>query len=468
MGRKWNCDETASLAVCYNVATMKKNHNFTEGNIWRQLIYFSLPIMLTNLLQVSYQFIDSLWVGNLIGDNALGSVAVASTIIFVALSFIIGINNATLTILSQQKGMKSEKGLKEYLNAFVVLLLGLSLIVGFFGFTFAEHILKLLNTPQDMIHQARSYLQINSLGIIFLIGYNFIGTVLRAIGDSKTPLKIVLAAVILNAILDPIFIAYIGLGVNGAALATIISQGLAFLTGLHIVLKGRLVPFSRPKVPAKNEVLLILRLGLPSGLQMSVISAGIAAIMGVVNSFGSSVVSGFSAAQRIDSIIMLPAQALGTAVNSMAGQNIGVGKWDRVYKIAKHGLIFNLVIMCTIALFIFGFANKSVGLFVQERDSFEFGKLYLQRIVLFYPFLGINFVLNGIVRASGAMYQVLILNVISFWVLRYPLTFLLSSLFGSTGIPLGMGFSFVISSIVAYLYYRYGDWRGRELFPNVN
>lgn len=295
---------------------MKQKHDFTEGNIWRQLVSFSMPIMLTNLLQVSYQFIDSLWVGNLIGSNALGAVAVASTVIFVALSFIIGINNATLTILSQQKGKQDEKGLTRYLNAFVAILTGLALIVGLLGFISAEYILKLLNTPIAMLYQAKTYLQINSLGIAFLIGYNFIGTVLRALGDSKTPLKIVLAAVILNSILDPIFIAYFNLGVNGAALATIISQGLAFLSGLYFVLKRKLAPFSKPSIPAKEEVLLIAKLGIPSGLQMSVISAGIAAIMSVVNSFGPHVVSGFSAAQRLDSVIMLPAQALGTAVNS--------------------------------------------------------------------------------------------------------------------------------------------------------
>ncbi len=253
---------------------MKENYDFTEGNIWRQLVYFSLPIMLTNLLQVSYQFIDSLWVGNLIGANALGAVAVASIVIFVALSFIIGINNATLTILSQQKGRQDKKGLARYLNAFVVILMCLAIVVGLFGYFGAEYILRLLNTPRDMLNLAKIYLQINSLGIVFLIGYNFIGTVLRALGDSKTPLKIVFAAVILNTILDPILIAYFNLGVNGAALATIISQGLAFMTGFYYVLQNKLAPFSKPTIPAKKEVMLILKLGIPSGLQMSVISAG--------------------------------------------------------------------------------------------------------------------------------------------------------------------------------------------------
>ncbi|NLK00004.1 MAG: MATE family efflux transporter [Clostridia bacterium] len=446
---------------------MTHRDDFTEGNVRGQLITFSVPILLTNLLQVSYQFIDSLWVGNLIGANALGAVAVASIVISVILSFIFGINNATLTILSQQKGMGDEVGLSRYLNAFTVLLAFLSILVALVGFFFAEYILVLLNTPISMLHPAQSYLQINSLGIAFLIGYNFIGSVLRALGDSKTPLKIVFAAVMLNTVLDPILIAYFNLGVNGAAVATIISQGLAFLSGMYLVLRQGLAPFPTPFIPARKEVFLIMKLGIPSGLQMSVITAGIAAIMSVVNSFGPHVVAGFSAAQRLDSIIMLPAQALGTAVNSMAGQNIGVNKWSRVFKIARLGLFYNLLIMVITAFVIFVFSEHLIRLFIKEADSLRFGGQYLRTIAFFYPFLGINFVLNGAVRASGAMYQVLVLNIISFWMLRYPLTFTFSSFLGDGGIAYGMGFSFIISSIIAYLYYRFGGWKEKELFSEA-
>ena len=197
---------------------------------------------------------------------------------------------------------------------------------------------------------------------------------------------------------------------------------------------------------------------------MSVISAGVAAIMSVVNSFGGAAVSGFSAAKRLDSIIMLPAQALGTAVTSMSGQNIGVNRWDRVYKVAKQGVIFNFLTMLPIALIIYILAEPAIRLFIKDADSVAFGKQYLQTIAFFYPFLGINFVLNGAVRASGAMYQVLLLNIISFWVLRYPLTSAFSEIMGAGGIAFGMGTSFVISSIIAYLYYRFGKWRNKDLF----
>lgn len=441
-----------------------KQHDFTQGNILKQLIAFSAPVMLTNLLQTSYQFVDSLWIGNLLGAEALGAVAISSTIIFTVLSFVIGMNNAALTILSQQKGKKNEEGLKSYLNAFVVILMSLSLLLGTLGFAFSEFLLNLMGTPASLMAKAKDYLQINFLGMLFLFGYNFISTVLRALGDSRTPMRFVTIAVLLNIVLDPLFIAVFNLGIKGAAYATVISQGSAFLYGFIYVLVKRLAPFSMPTLPSKSEIGLILNLGIPSGLQMAVISAGSAAIMSVVTSFGGAVVGGFGAAQRLDKLITLPAQALGTSVSSMAGQNIGVGNWERVKRIAKNAVLYNLSIMGAIAIIVVLVAEYGVRLFIQEENAVTFGAQYLQIIALCFPFLGINFVLNGIVRASGAMYQVLILNIISFWVLRYPLTALFANVFGEIGIAIGMGSSFIISSLVAYLYFRYGKWREKELF----
>lgn len=438
--------------------------DFTKGNIIKQLLVFSTPIMLTNFLQVSYQFIDSLWVGNLLGADALGAVAVSGTVIFTVLSFIIGINNAALTILSQQKGGDHEEGLKQYLNAFTVIQTIISFALGIAGFLFAERILAIMGTPAGMAEGAASYLQINFIGILFLFGYNFIGTVLRALGDSKSPLYFVLIAVVLNAILDPLFISVFQLGIDGAAYATILSQGFAFMIGMIFILRKKLAPFTIPSWPHKEAAALIFKLGIPSGLQMTVISAGVMAIMSVVTSFGDDVVAGFGAAQRIDSIIMLPAMALGTAVNSMAGQNIGRNQWERVHQIALYGVIYNLGIMFIIAFATVLFAEHGVRLFIQDKESVQYGTDYLKIIAFFYPLLGINFILNGVVRASGAMFQVLILNIISFWILRYPLTFLFSKFIGDKGIAAGMGISFAISSVIAFMYYRIGKWDKQVLF----
>src|SRR5690625_1563 len=442
---------------------MAKQYDFTQGSIFKQLFIFSGPIILTNLLQISYQFIDSLWVGNLIGEDGLGAVSLAGTVITTVLAFVIGLNNAALTILSQQKGRGSEQGLKRYLNAFIVILTLMSLSLGVFGYIFSEPILRLMGTPTDMLVMADSYLKINFLGIIFIFGYNFIGTVFRSVGNSRTPLYFVLIATVCNAIIDPIFISTFGWGIEGAALATVFSQALAFTIGAVYTVRKKLIPLVKPHLPAKEEVVNILKLGIPAGLQMSVISAGVMAIMSVVNSFGTSVVAGYGAAKRLDSIIMLPPQALATSVNSMAGQNIGANNWNRVHKITLYGFLYSSAIMLLFAVLIFVFAEYGIRLFIQEPAAVQFGTEYLKIIAFLYPFLGINFILNGTVRASGAMFQVLVLNFISFWVLRFPLTYFFAEQFGQSGIGYGMGMSYFISSIVAFLYYRYGNWRHKDV-----
>lgn len=439
-------------------------YDFTTGSIRKQMILFSIPILLSNLLQVSYHFIDSLWIGNLIGDQALGAVTISSTIFTMVLAFIIGINNATLTILSQQKGRKDQAGLKRYVNAFVVLLTFLSLLIGLFGYFFAENILTFFNTPESMLMGATIYLKISFMGIFFIMGYNFLGTVLRALGDSKTPLFFVFLAVLLNAVLDPVFIAIFGWEIQGAAYATILSQGIAFILALLYSFKKHLIPFTKPRLPGRKETWVILKLGIPAGLQMMVIQFGITTILSIVNTFGAAVVAGYGAAQRIDSLIMLPASALGTAVNSMAGQNIGAGRWERVREIARFGVRINALIMFSIALFIFFFAEHMITWFIREEDSIRFGMSFLKITAFFYPFLGLNFIFNGIVRSSGAMFQVLVLNIISFWLLRVPFTYWFSSLIGENGIAFGIGISFVISSMFSFSYFRWGGWKRSRLF----
>ncbi|MFA9456416.1 MATE family efflux transporter [Halalkalibacter sp. AB-rgal2] len=433
--------------------------DFTQGPILKKMIIFSWPIFLSNGLQSSYQLIDSIWVGNLLGADALAAITISATVIFTILSFIIGLNGATLTVISQRKGAKDEKGLKESLNAFVFVLGTLTVLLGFIGFFFSGAILRLLGTPEPVLPLAQSYLQINFVGILFLFGYNFIGTVLRAMGDSRTPVRFIFIAVLLNAALDPLFIHVLNLGIDGAAYATIVAQGTAFVYGLWFSIKKAGIPFQVPTWPDRNYFIVLFKMGLPAGLSMMTISAGILAIMSVVTSYGEDVVAGFGAAQRLDSYIMLPALTLGSAVNSMAGQNIGARLWKRVDEIAKKAVGLIVVVSFIISLIVFVSARPLIQMFIQDEQTVDFGTMYVQTIAFFYPFLGINFVLNGVARAAGAMFPILMLNIISFWLLRYPLTALFSHFLGENGIAVGMGVSFIVSSFFAIGYYFHGNWR---------
>ena len=428
------------------------------------MVLFSIPLFLGNILQTSYEFIDSLWVGNLLGAEALAAIAVAGPVIFTVLSFIIGINGATLTVLSQRKGAGDQEGLKESLNAFVVVLGSLSIVLGIAGFVFAGPLLTLLGTPSSVFPLALTYLKINFIGIPFLFGYNFIGTVLRALGDSKTPMRFIGLAVILNAVLDPLFIYVFNLGITGAAIATLVSQGIAFAYGLIYSLKKAGVPYVLPHRPQWRYLKALIKLGIPSGLQMMVISGGNLAIIGVVAHFGDYVLAGYGAAQRIGNLIMIAPMTLGSAVTSMAGQNIGAVKWDRVSQVVKSGMTLILIVSSVISTFVFFTSDMLIHWFVDDAATIAFGSSFLAIVAYSYLFLGVNFVLNGAIRASGAMLQVLVLNFISFWVLRFPLVYLMSDWYGETGIGLGIGASFVISSVIATLYYHFGKWRDIKIF----
>lgn len=410
------------------------------------------------------QLVNGLWVGNLLGSDAFAAVTVATTVVSAVLAFVLGLNNATLTIFAQLRGAGDKAGIDTHLGAFAILLVALSAVIGTAGYVFVERVLVLLNTPPSIMDAATAYLRINFVGTLFLVGYNFIGTMLRAFGDSRTPLYFVLLATVLVAVLSPLFIGGLGIGVDGAAWAIVLAQGTAFLYSLvYLARRPRRYPM-RPRRPRLAAFRTILQLGIPSGVQMIVIYAGTAVILSLVNAYGDDVVAGFGAAQRLDSIILLPALALGMAVNAMAAQNIGANHWPRVAQITRAGVAFNVGIMMTIAGVLLIWAEPLIRLFIQDQGSVAFGVSYLRTIAVFYPFIGLNFIFNGVVRGSGAMFQVLVLNIISLWILRVPLAYGLTFLHAEQGIALGIGLSFLLSSVFSMAYYRWGGWREKELF----
>ena len=440
------------------------SRTFTEGSIAKKLLLFSLPILLSNFLQASILLINALWVGNLLGSAAFAAITVGTMVMVVILAFVFGINNATLTIFAQLKGAGNKTEIRNYLSTFTIILVVLSLLIGAIGYILSKPVLILLNTPDAILESATAYLKINFVGTLFLVGYNFIGTILRAFGDSKTPLYFVLMAAVLTAVLDPLFIAVFKLGVAGSAYATVLAQGSAFIYSLFFLARRHGHQGFQLTPPKWVEVKTIMQLGIPSGMQMIVIYAGLTVILSVVNTFGDAVVSGFGVAQRLDNLVLLPAVALGTAVNAMAAQNIGVQNWTRVTQISRVGVLYNVSIMSFLSAILFIFAEPLIKLFITDRDSMNFGVSYLKTIAFFYPFIGLNFIFNGIVRSSGAMFQVLVLNIISLWMLRVPLVYWMTALFGESGIALGIGISFLTSCLFSMAYYYYGGWRNKRLF----
>jgi putative MATE family efflux protein len=437
---------------------------FTSGSIPRQLAAFSLPIWLANMLQASMQLINNLWVGNLLGSEAFAAVTVATAILMVVLAFVLGVNNATLTIFAQLKGTNNQQKINSYLSAFIIILTVISVALSIAGYVFSKPILVWMNAPDSILPDAELYLKIYFAGTALLVGYNFIGTALRAFGDSKTPLYFVLIATLLVTVLNPVLVAGFGMGVEGAAYAMVLAQSIAFIYSL-VYLSKRFKNYRfQLQTPKWIEIKNILGLGIPSGLQMIVIYAGLSVILALVNTLGEAAVAGFGAAQRLDNIILLPAVALGTAATAMAAQNIGAQQWDRVTQIVRTGILYTVSIMLFISAALFIFAEPLIKLFVRDQNSVAFGTTYLKIVACFYPFIGLNFIFNGIVRGAGAMFQVLALNIISLWILRVPLTYWATSIYGDSGVAIGVGLSFFASCLCSFAYYRWGGWRKKTLF----
>ncbi|HYX06997.1 MAG TPA: MATE family efflux transporter, partial [Bacteroidales bacterium] len=282
--------------------------DLTEGKESRLIFQFALPMLLGNVFQQMYNIVDSIIVGNTLGKNALASVGASFPIIFTVISLIVGIASGSTVIIAQFYGAKNIEKVKRAIDTMYISLFVGALIVGSLGVIFAQKIFLLIGLPNELLPQATIYLRIYLSGILVFFGFNGTSAVLRGMGDSRTPLYFLIGSTLFNIGLDLLFILGLGMGIGGAALATLISQGGAFITMIiylnkrHEIIRFRL----KGLVFDKDLFRKSLRIGLPTGLQQTFVALGMMALLGIVNTFGTDVVAAYSVATRIDSIAMLP------------------------------------------------------------------------------------------------------------------------------------------------------------------
>lgn len=443
--------------------------DLTEGNVFKHLLYFSFPLLIGNVIQSLNQLIDAFWVGRFVGPHGLAAVAVSGPVVFVLLAFVFGFVIATSTMVAQYKGAKDDEALQKTIDSSNK---SLALAALFFtGVTIActPFILTLLQTPPEIFDMAQQYLMIIFSGLFFLGGYNYLSAILRGVGDSKTPLYFLIIAVVLNIILDPILIIGLGpvpeLGVAGAALATVISQGVAFMLGL-IYIKRKDLGFKMSFLKAKITSFYLtkmIKMGIPAGMQQVIVSTAVVAVLGAINMQGADVVAGFGTAQRLDAFIFLPAMSLGLAVSAMVGQNIGAGKWDRVPQIVRSGIFLSFAITGVLCTLLFIFREQALAVFTDDPNVIYEGANYLKIVVFtFIPF-SFMFIITGVLRGAGDMMWGLILTAVSLWVIRVPLVYILAIPYGVDGIWYGMAASFVLAYVVAGAYYLTGNWKKKAI-----
>lgn len=450
--------------------------DLTVGSIPGHLVTFSLPLLLGNLLQALYNTVDSIWVGQFVGAEALGAVSASFPIIMFLVSLLIGVSMASTVLVSQFAGARQYDMVRKTItNSLTLAALG-SVTVTVIGLILSDWMLAFLNVPEEIHPMASSYLKVHFLGTMFMTGYVFISAILRGLGDSKTPVIFLALAVILNLILDPFFIVGIGpipaLGVSGAAIATVISHAVSFFIAMwYLGRSGKLFDLRATSLKLDKELTRkTLIVGLPSGVQQTIVSMGIMAMSSIVNSFGTGVVAAFGAASRLDQFAMMPAQSLGLATSTLAGQNIGAGKYSRV----KEILIWSCAIAAGIALIVTGIAQIAprilMRLFTSDEQVLRLGGEYLHIVSIGYAAFSLMFVFNSLVRGAGDTVPGMFFSAFSLWGVRVPLARWLSSMpqLGNRGIWIATAISSFVGAIISIGYYATGRWKRIRLVNVVD
>ncbi len=454
----------------------KQLTNFTSGSVVKHLITFAIPMFLGNLLQALYNTVDSIWVGRFLGPDALAAVSVGFPIIFTLISMVMGITMATTILVSQYFGAQQHDKVVRAVNNSLLLLAVMGVGVTLIGVIFRRPLLELINTPPEIIDMASDYLGIFMAGLVGMFMYNVTGAILRGLGDSKTPLKFLAYATVLNIILDPLFIFGVGpfpkMGVSGVALATILAQGISAVISLrYLYMKSGIVHY-RPGTFKfdKNLTKLTFKIGLPAGVQQVLVSLSGLVVSSIVNSFGATIVAGFGIAARLDQFAFMPAMSVSFAVSALVGQNLGAGKVHRVNETVKWSMILSSGITILVALVALLRPELLLSLFTHDVEVLAAGSLYLRYMGFGYLPLALMFTIGGVLRGTGDTMATMVLTLISLWVVRVPLAKYLSAIpsLGVAGIWLAIAISPVIGFLAHVIYYRTGRWKSKVVTQPVS
>ncbi|MCK9424192.1 MAG: MATE family efflux transporter [Bacteroidales bacterium] len=437
--------------------------DLSYGNEGKLILKFALPMLVGNIFQQLYNVVDSIVVGKFIGKAALAAVGTSGPIIFLLVSFIIGITMGFTVVVSQYFGAKQLDNVKKAIDTLYIFMFFTSIAVSVTGILLSKMIFSLIDLSPAIIPDAVLFLNIFLAGLIFLFGYNGTSAILRGLGDSKTPLYFLIGSVGLNIILDLIFVPMLHWGIWSVAVATVISEAVAFTAQIiYLNRYHKVVKFSLTKLKFDHDIFIkSIRIGIPTGMQQTFVAAGMVALYWVVNQFGVDANAAYSAAGRIDSFAALPAMSFSVALSTFVGQNLGANRPDRV----KSGLRATLIMTSTISLIVSVitvlFAQSLMRMFTNDPVVISMGRDYLVIIGSTYILFSLMFVINGVLRGAGDTLVPMFISLFSLWVVRIPVAFLLSQnhAIGLHGIWWSIPIGWFSGVVLYYWYYRLGKWK---------
>jgi putative MATE family efflux protein len=444
--------------------------DLSEGHVFRLLISFSIPMILGNLFQATYSIIDGIFVGRMLGHQALAAVSISTPLVFFLVAILIGLGIAAIVMVGQAFGAKNHELLSRILVNSFALNLTISVVITLAIILWGRGMLALINTPAELMEDAYTFLSWFASGFVFMVINNWFMGVFRGLGDSRTPLYITMTSVVLNIIFIPFLIRGIGpippLGVKGSALSTVFANLLTTAIGyFYFFRRNHFLHIGRWKWKVDTGIIKrIFGLGIPTSLQMLIVSFSGIVLMGLVNLFGPDVIAAYGIGLRVENFSILPAMSIGMAVSTMVAQSIGAGKLDRVRQITGAAARFTLAISLAVIIVCSAFPDWIAYIFTSDGAVIGHASLYLRIMCWAYLDLSLFFILQSTVRGAGAVNVPLVFSVISMST-RIALAYVLGhhTPLKETGIWIGIFLSTIVGLVLMFAYYRKGSWHTKKI-----
>ena len=430
--------------------------NLTEGPIRKTLWLYSIPMLVSVMFQQIYNIADSMIAGKFAGEDALAAVGASYPITMLFIAIAVGSNVGSSVVISQLFGAKDYTTMKTAVSTCLCSIIGLSVFLTLIGFIFCNPLMTLIHTPENIFDDAALYMRIYIAGILFLFLYNICTGIFNALGDSKTPLYLLIMSSVGNIILDYIFVVYCKWAVAGVAWATFIAQGFSCIVAF-IILMGRLSKF-HPEIKAPHFSFEMLKkisyMSIPSILQQSFVSVGNIFIQSLINSFGSAVIAGYSAAMKLNTFAVTSYSTLGNGLSGFTAQNVGAAKPDRIKSGYFCGCQLAWLITVPFLTAFFIFPKQLLLLFMnaQSSQALNTGIEFLNILSPFYFFVGTKLISDGALRGSGAMKTFMIATFTDL-ILRVVLSYILAVPFGITGVWLSWPIGWLAATALSVGFY---------------
>ena len=447
--------------------------DMTKGAPWKSIILFTLPMLIGNIAQQLYSTVDSIVVGNYVGDNALAAVGSAMPILNMLLVLFIGISSGASIMTSQYFGAKNREALSKTVGNSITVTAIASLMLMLVASPLITPVLKMLNTPDSILEWCSDYLMISLIGIAGMAYYNILSGIIRGLGDSFSALVYLLVATVINIGLDIYFVAGLKMGVAGVALATVIAQIVSSILCLIKLAKMReYFDFGLKYLkPEKKYVLTIIKLGLPSGLTQAIMSSAMIIVQSLTNRFGELFIAANVVIMRVDGFAMMPNFSFSMALTTYAGQNVGARRMDRVISGAKQGTLIAVICSTVITGVILIFGKSLMGIFTNTQELVDKSYYLMKILAIGYIAMAVTQSLSGIMRGAGDTMTPMWISLITTVCFRVPVAYGISYLTRSAQLPFGRSeciqislvLSWLLGAMVTAIFYRMGKWKNKAI-----